>query len=112
MLLRLKVQLLIKSVYHGFQINLWYRDIDSRIWFIFVGGTRDLLEDIFPRPNRSKSFPIDPDNMHLKVSPQSSIDSDEDSSMPKFNTLTTKNTNPGMHGKATATARMGHFDET
>jgi len=60
-------------------------------------GTRDLLEDIFPRPNRSKSFPIDPDNLHSKVSPQSSIDSDEENSIQKFHNLTTKNTNPGMH---------------
>jgi len=59
-------------------------------------GNRDFLEEIFPRPNRSKSFPVDPANIHSKVSPASSIESDEDNALQKINTITTKNINPGM----------------
>jgi len=59
-------------------------------------GNRDFLDEIFPRPNRSKSFPVDPGNMHTKVSPESSIDSDEDNVLQKMNSIATKNINPGM----------------
>lgn len=56
----------------------------------------DVLEEIYPRPNRSKSFPVDPGNIHTPVSPQSSLDSDDESSTCKMAALITDNTHPGM----------------
>jgi len=47
---------------------------------------------------RSKSFPVDPANMHMAVSPQSSMDSDDDNQLRKMNSLAGENPNPGMKG--------------
>jgi len=56
----------------------------------------DVLEEIYPRPNRSKSFPVDPANLHLPLSPQSSLDSDEENSLRKMNSVSNENAHPGM----------------
>lgn len=56
----------------------------------------DVLEEIYPRPNRSKSFPVDPGNVHLPLSPQSSLDSDEENALRKMNSMTNENAHPGM----------------
>lgn len=45
---------------------------------------------------RSKSFPVDPANMHMPISPQSSMDSDDENQLCKINSLAGKNPNPGM----------------
>lgn len=56
----------------------------------------DVLEEIYPRPNRSKSFPVDPGNLHTPLSPQSSLDSDDDTSASKLASLSSDNAHPGM----------------
>jgi len=56
----------------------------------------DVLEEIYPRPNRSKSFPVDPGNLHTPVSPQSSLDSDDESAVSKICSLANDNIHPGM----------------
>ena len=62
-----------------------------------VGGHKhDILEEMGPRSSRSRSFPADPDR-HMPVSPQSSLDSDEDNALRKMNSII-ENANPGMKG--------------
>jgi len=56
----------------------------------------DMLEEIYPRPNRSKSFPVDPGNIHTPVSPQSSLDSDDENANGKMITVANENVHPGM----------------
>jgi len=56
----------------------------------------DVFEEIYPRPSRSKSFPVDPGNLHTPVSPQSSLDSDDETSVSKLASLSSDNTHPGM----------------
>lgn len=53
-------------------------------------------EDLCNRPSRSKSFPVDPANMHMPLSPQSSMDSDEENQLRKMNSLAIENAHPGM----------------
>lgn len=55
----------------------------------------DILEELGPRAIRSRSFPADPER-HMPVSPQSSIDSDEENALRKMNSMTNPNANPGM----------------
>jgi len=45
---------------------------------------------------RSKSFPVDPANMHMPLSPQSSVDSDDENSLRKMNSYVGENFHPGM----------------
>ena len=56
----------------------------------------DVLDEIYPRPNRSKSFPVDPVTLHTPLSPQSSLDSDDEMSVSKFASLSSDNAHPGM----------------
>lgn len=47
---------------------------------------------------RSKSFPVDPTNNHMPLSPQSSVDSDDENSLRKMNSFAGENFHPGMKG--------------
>lgn len=46
--------------------------------------------------SRSKSFPVDPSNMHIPLSPQSSMDSDEENQLRKNSNFSSENKHPGM----------------
>lgn len=60
---------------------------------------QDNSEELTNRPSRSKSFPVDPANMHMPLSPQSSMDSDEENQLKKMNSLANENAHPGMKGE-------------
>lgn len=86
-------------IQHINAVHLW---LNLSIHVFVAPGTRldhDVLEEIYPRPNRSKSFPVDPGNTHVPVSPQSSLDSDEENALRKMNSMSNENAHPGMKGK-------------
>ena len=65
-------------------------------FFQFIGLRADHDND--EARSRSKSFPVDPANLHIPLSPQSSMDSDEENQLRKNSNLTSDNSNPGMKG--------------
>ncbi|XP_002170483.3 protein Smaug homolog 1 isoform X1 [Hydra vulgaris] len=58
-----------------------------------AGGNQEALEDKYTRAYRSNSFPVDPSNAHTTVSPQSSVDSDDETLRKES---TNENAHPGM----------------
>ena len=67
----------------------------------------DSFEDFIPtqtRVTRSSSFPVDPNMLHRKVSPQHSLDSDDEFTNRKIcSTDEVTISQPGMKGMSTST---------